>query len=554
MRKCIIYTNFAAKLKNRLNFNLKEMKKNLFFYLFAVLCTMPLFTSCSDDDAPVVIPVDEEIAGNYGGKLDIKLMGQPISGDGIAQNVSVTKAGDNAISLSITDFSFLKIQVGDINLNNCALTSTGENAYSFTAEPFELASKDGQMTCTVTLNSGSIVNEILTLNLGIDAQLAGMEQSVEVTFTGERGVTVETASSEADITAFSFDTDYDAHPMHQVIIANSVAIDAETHTITFNVDRDSLATEKYAGALANLYPIFTLSEKATSTPASGEVMDFLGENNSVVITVTAEDGTTKTEWTVKANLTYVPTTLANDFNTWETISGTNILTQSSSWEAPSPVDMWASANEGMAGMKILGYAGDWAMVKGEGQDGSAVLLQTLDTEDYSPAPVITPGSLYTGSFDFDMMAGLQGNYLIMTHFGVPFKGKPATLNVTYKYEKGAEYVGGETGTEEDKGLIVAVLYEAVDAAGADFHLDGSTLADTQYHVMSAWVEGAEGVSDTNGEWKTVSIPFEELGTYDSAKSYKLAIVCQSSVNGATAQGAVGSKLWIDNIEVEAVAE
>ena len=273
MRKCVIYTNFAAKLKNRLNFNLKEMKKNLFFYLFAVLCTMPLFTSCSDDDEPVVIPVDEEIAGNYGGKLDIKLMGQPISGDG--------------------DFSFVGVQVGDINLNNCALTSTGENAYSFTAEPFELASEDGQMTCTVTLNSGSIVNEILTLNLGIDAQLAGMEQSVEVTFTGERGVTVETASSEADITAFSFDTDYDAHPMHQVIIANSVAIDAETHTITFNVDRDSLATEKYADALANLYPIFTLSEKATSTPASGEVMDFLGENNSVVITVTAEDGTTK---------------------------------------------------------------------------------------------------------------------------------------------------------------------------------------------------------------------------------------------------------------------
>ena len=77
---------------------------------------MPLFTSCSDDDdAPVVIPVDEEITGNYGGKLDIKLMGKPISGVGIAQNVSVTKAGDNAISLSITDFSFLKIQVGDIN-------------------------------------------------------------------------------------------------------------------------------------------------------------------------------------------------------------------------------------------------------------------------------------------------------------------------------------------------------------------------------------------------------------------------------------------------------
>ena len=553
MRKCVIYANFAAKLKNRLNFNLKEMKKNLFFYLFAVLCTMPLFTSCSDDDEPVVIPVDEEIAGNYGGKLDIKLMGQPISGDGIAQNVSVTKAGDNAISLSIADFSFVGVQVGDINLNNCALTSTGENAYSFTAEPFELASEDGQMTCTVTLNSGSIVNEILTLNLGIDAQLAGMEQSVEVTFTGERGVTVETASSEADITAFSFDTDYEAHPMHQVLIG-AAQIDAETHTITFNVDRDSLATEKYADALANLYPIFTLSEKATSTPASGEAMDFSGENNSVVITVTAEDGTTKTEWTVKANLTYVPTALANDFSAWTETTGSVILV-SGTWETPEPADVWASANLGCVGLSMLGYQGEMAMMKAEeGEDGMSAMVQTLDTRAYALAPAITPGSLYTGSFNLDVMAAIGGNYLPSTHFGVPFKGKPATLNVTYKYEKGAEYVGGETGTEEDKGLIVAVLYEATDAAGADFHLDGSTLTDTQYHVMSAWVEGAEGVSDTNGEWKTVSIPFEELGTYDSAKSYKLAIVCQSSVNGATAQGAVGSKLWIDNIEVEAVAE
>ena len=29
------------------------MKKSLFFYLFAVLCTMSLFTSCSDDDDAV---------------------------------------------------------------------------------------------------------------------------------------------------------------------------------------------------------------------------------------------------------------------------------------------------------------------------------------------------------------------------------------------------------------------------------------------------------------------------------------------------------------------
>ena len=44
------------------------MNKRLFYYLFAVLCTVTLFTSCSDDegdDTPTVIPIEQEIAGDY---------------------------------------------------------------------------------------------------------------------------------------------------------------------------------------------------------------------------------------------------------------------------------------------------------------------------------------------------------------------------------------------------------------------------------------------------------------------------------------------------------
>ena len=35
------------------------MKKNLFYYLFAVICSVTLFASCSDDDDKVVSPVGE---------------------------------------------------------------------------------------------------------------------------------------------------------------------------------------------------------------------------------------------------------------------------------------------------------------------------------------------------------------------------------------------------------------------------------------------------------------------------------------------------------------
>ena len=64
---------FAPTNKNK---NLRyQMKKNLFFYLFAVLCTVSLFTSCSDDDEPTVtVPGNVDVAGDYTGTLDVKLV------------------------------------------------------------------------------------------------------------------------------------------------------------------------------------------------------------------------------------------------------------------------------------------------------------------------------------------------------------------------------------------------------------------------------------------------------------------------------------------------
>lgn len=56
------------------------MKKNL-FYLFALICSMSLFTACSDDDdAPDYSKaIESEIAGDYKGTLDIKLEGTTIA-------------------------------------------------------------------------------------------------------------------------------------------------------------------------------------------------------------------------------------------------------------------------------------------------------------------------------------------------------------------------------------------------------------------------------------------------------------------------------------------
>ena len=52
------------------------MKKNLFYYLFVVLCTATLFTSCSDDDDNGKNGDDQvtDISGKYKGSLEVQLI------------------------------------------------------------------------------------------------------------------------------------------------------------------------------------------------------------------------------------------------------------------------------------------------------------------------------------------------------------------------------------------------------------------------------------------------------------------------------------------------
>ena len=106
------------------------MKKNL-FYLFALICSMSLFTACSDDDDPDYSKViEEEIAGNYKGTLDIKLDGTTIASS-LPKNITISKAGNSAINLLLADFTLMTMDLGDIELKNCQL-SQKDNSYSFT--------------------------------------------------------------------------------------------------------------------------------------------------------------------------------------------------------------------------------------------------------------------------------------------------------------------------------------------------------------------------------------------------------------------------------------
>lgn len=88
------------------------MKKNLFYYLFAVVCTVCLFTACSDDDDDntTTFTVDN-IVGTYNGTLQIKSLNVSVQAP-----VKVTKVSDSKITIGVTGLTIMEIPVDPINV------------------------------------------------------------------------------------------------------------------------------------------------------------------------------------------------------------------------------------------------------------------------------------------------------------------------------------------------------------------------------------------------------------------------------------------------------
>ena len=163
------------------------MKKSLFFYLFAVLCTMSLFTSCSDDDD--VVSLAEIVAGDYDGTLDVAMDmgGMSVSvGKDIEETVEVTKVTDAAVDLRIQGFSIIGMDLGNIELKNCQLTEVRDGVYDFTAS--SNLNVVGMLSATVN-GTGEFSGNTLTLNLDItDIALDGNDvtYTVDVKYEGTK--------------------------------------------------------------------------------------------------------------------------------------------------------------------------------------------------------------------------------------------------------------------------------------------------------------------------------------------------------------------------------
>lgn len=310
--------------------------------------------------------------------------------------------------------------------------------------------------------------------------------------------------------------------------------------------------------------VFSLPVGATVAPAEAEANDRPSESiydfsrvNVRRFVVTAEDGTTQAVYQVRLNKLALPTEYS--FENLRQTSPYHIMYLA----GENDIMQWASGNAGFE-LTGMGFSPeDYPTVQiAEGYKGQAVKLETRDTGSFGAAVGmhIAAGNMFVGAFNVSnaLQAPLEA-----TRFGFPFTKMPVKLTGWYKYKCGEQLTGVDGNPVpggRDKGDFYAVLYQ-VDST--DETLDGDlfpsgnpALANPPYDIDPRIVLMAriDNTVETD-EWTWFELDFEPQNgkTVDRALletgSYKLAVVFTSSISGAYFQGAVGSTLWVDEVNI-----
>lgn len=490
-------------------------------FLFAALVSVGcMFTSCDDDDN---FPIENQIAGEYKGTLDVSMAGQSMATD-MPQNITVDKAASNAINLTLANFNIAGMSVGDVTLTGLVLNEQNSGTYSFSGtQSLTLADPVGTVPVEYF---GVITNGKITIDLGITWN----DMDIAVAYQGDK--LNGTESGEAAITAFSFKADEDDDLS---FITSQPVINAD-NSITFSV-ADTTTTEH----LQTLQPVVEVSAGATYTASGSDYM------TGVTYTVVSENGRNIATYTVR--IASRINSLKYSFDEWTT-SSQNGFTRYEPTE-----DGLASCNDGASKLITFGYKGGFPVMTDAGYESEysakMVTLRTVGA-GFGFAPAVTTGSVFTGTFETNFSLDPQ-EQLLSTKFGIAYDKKPLTMKGVYKYQAGTNFIDGsdkndikENTGDIDQGSVIGVLYEATDDAGKEVILTGQDINSSNYRVAVATFYCSD-----QAEWTEFNVNFEMLEgkTYDPSKTYKLALVCSSSKDGNLFKGAENSTLWVDNLEV-----
>ena len=165
-------------------------------------------------------------------------------------------------------------------------------------------------------------------------------------------------------------------------------------------------------------------------------------------------------------------------------------------------------------------------------------------------PKVTTGTLFQGQFKTDL-----ANTLNSTKFGNPYSQKPVMFKGFYKYTPGEVFYRCESAAtchiavvdpnRVDQCAINAVLYEVNSFEDDSEYLTGMNVKTSDKIVAIASLPDGTAKAD----WTSFEIPFTYIKNYDPAKKYRFAVMCSSSSDGDSFNGAPGSTLIVDDIEV-----
>ena len=343
-------------------------------------------------------------------------------------------------------------------------------------------------------------------------------------------------------------------------------------------DRVSITLEK-GTSRTSLAPRFTLTDGAwlsmtdkngATVEANGKTRDF---TKPKIYTTHSEDGKWAKEYTVSFGFPKALSTLSFEYFDLDPTGRYYRWYEMDSEDASNPRrDYWASGNAGYALAGMAHSPADYpTTVDAIGQRGNCVKLSTCATGDFGARThmPIAAGNIFVGEFVSAQAALFPRK---ATKFGLQaLGGTPVRLEGYYKYKAGPTYTdknGAVVAGGHDKADIYAVVYEVDLTPGAKFTpLNGDNVLTSDRIVMMARIDNpqeaegtvSDGVSAESlaraAEWVHFSEPFRLMDgkTFNTEileqNGYAITVVCTSSREGATFEGAVGSTLFVDELQI-----
>ena len=306
---------------------------------------------------------------------------------------------------------------------------------------------------------------------------------------------------------------------------------------------------------------FKITDGATIEPANGSVQDFT--KGTVVYTVTSEDG----EWKRTYNVTFQESPLPAEkfsFERVETETEQTMLGGSNElhvfYELTTSNEQnycWATGNPGSALTKNGARPEEFPVYSTpDGKEGRGVCLNTQSAGvmgEWMKKP-IAAGSLFLGKF---LVEYVLSDALKATQFGVPDSKEPVRITGWYKYKPGEKFTDKnmkEYPDRKDEASIYAVYYRNTDSKGEAYTLDGHDLEDLDKVLDNPQVYKVARVASlpATDTWTPWEMFFEGRDAPDDivvAQGFNLALVFSSSKSGAQFEGAIGSTLYVDEVEV-----